>query len=270
VTTFKEADTSVSLGAPVEFYKFSGELGNYFYTNDSVPHTYKGDVYLPENISRTAIEITSVLDSIVTVDVELPVTNKLAQLYCLVNLPTFLNVEIFRWHRETDIEVETKRIWSGQSTGYKISDNWATIETSSRLHANLNLSTNQVTCQAQCNHRLYDSRCKLNPNDFKWNTTALIIKGTKIFVENDQNEDHILKLGKLVVDRTGENRIITDNMSNTITVIYPFIDIVPGEPVSIYMGCDKAYSTCIEKFNNVVNFGGFKWLPIDNPFNGGI
>lgn len=268
--SFQSSDVSVRNGAPVEFYKFTGELGDYFYTNDNVERVYNGDTYLPENIARTAIELSSVLDSIVTVDINLPIINRLAMLYNFTKLPTFLDCEIFRWHRGTSLATDVKRIWSGKSVGFSAVDNTATISTQSLLQANLSASTNQVICQSQCNHRLYDSRCKVNPDDFKWTATVSLIRGTKIFVDNTHNEAHNLKLGKIVIDRTGENRIIYDNISTTIFVTYEFIDIVPGDTVTIFAGCDKAYSTCLNNFNNIPNFGGFKWLPIDNPYKNGF
>lgn len=40
----------------------------------------------------------------------------------------------------------------------------------------------------------------------------------------------------------------------------PF-DIVVGDTFSIVAGCDHLRGTCVAKFNNIVNFGGFPYLP---------
>ena len=267
---YSDNDLSISDGAPVEFYKFTGELGEYYYTNDNIPHTYAGNTYLPEPITRTAIEVTSVLDSIVTVDIILPFNNELIMLYNFLKMPVNLDVEIYRWHRGTTIATETKRIWSGVAVGFPVEDNRGKISTQSALHAKLSNSTNQIICQSQCNHILYDSRCKVVEADFTWSATVTRIRGSKITVDNDHNADGNLKLGKLVIDRTGENRIITDNVNNVVTVVYDFIDIVVGDTIKLIAGCDKSYTTCLNNFNNIENFGGFKWLPSDNPFVSGI
>jgi uncharacterized phage protein (TIGR02218 family) len=37
--------------------------------------------------------------------------------------------------------------------------------------------------------------------------------------------------------------------------------ISPGDEYTVYPGCDKRHSTCKNKFNNVLNFGGFPWVP---------
>lgn len=272
MTTFKQADISVSLGSPVEFYKFTGELGEYFYTSDNEPHTYGGDVYEPANISRSAIEVTATADSIVTNDITLPVTNTLVQLYCLLKMPASLSVEIFRWHRGTDIATQTEKVWSATAVGFKADQKEGVISTQLSLQAYLTLSTNQVICQAQCNHRLYDRFCKVNVADFTWHSTITRIKGVQIFIDTTgiPVSDNNLKLGKIIIDRTGENRVITESVSTRVSVTHEFIDAIIGEPVTVIAGCEKSYTACKDKFNNLVNFGGFKWLPVDNPYQMGI
>ena len=37
--------------------------------------------------------------------------------------------------------------------------------------------------------------------------------------------------------------------------------IVPGDPFDVVAGCDKQFSTCIDKFSNASNFRGFPHLP---------
>lgn len=38
-------------------------------------------------------------------------------------------------------------------------------------------------------------------------------------------------------------------------------DIVAGEAFSIVMGCDKAFETCAQRYNNALNFRGFPHMP---------
>jgi len=259
--TYAQKDNSISDGSPVELYKFVGELGNYYYTNDNVSHSYGGKDYIPTNIIRSAIDVTSVLDSIVTVDVTFPITNEIIQLYNFRTMPIRLSVEIFRFHRGDDIDTQSKRIWFGEAVSFPVNGEYGSISTQSSLQAYLTLATNQIVCHTQCNHKLYDARCKINPDDFKWSATVQIIRGVKIIVDDDHNPDGALKLGKIVNDRTGEYRIITDNKSNVISLTYEFIDIKIGDTVTLFTGCDRSYTTCRTKFDNVDNFGGLSWLP---------
>lgn len=46
--------------------------------------------------------------------------------------------------------------------------------------------------------------------------------------------------------------------------------IAEGTKLKAYAGCDKTNRTCSKKFGNILNFGGFPFIPIDNPFSGTI
>jgi uncharacterized phage protein (TIGR02218 family) len=38
-------------------------------------------------------------------------------------------------------------------------------------------------------------------------------------------------------------------------------NVAVGDTFNVVAGCDRLYSTCINKFDNVVNFRGFPWIP---------
>jgi hypothetical protein len=38
--------------------------------------------------------------------------------------------------------------------------------------------------------------------------------------------------------------------------------------VKIYPGCDRTKETCNDKFSNILNYGGFAWIPAKSPFDG--
>ena len=41
-----------------------------------------------------------------------------------------------------------------------------------------------------------------------------------------------------------------------------------GVPVTLYPGCDHSRVTCISKFDNRPNYGGFDEIPTRNPMDG--
>lgn len=269
--SYIDKDRSIEDGEPVELYKFVGELGAYYYTNDSQPRDYGGNTYVPSTISRSAIEVTSVLDSISTVDVLLPLSHPLAKLYCYMTMPQTLNVEIYRWHRGTSLTTDVKKIWDGRAVGFSVGAHEAAINTQSILQAGLNSSTNQVVCQALCNHKLYDGRCKVQRDDWKLTSRVTKIQDLKVYIQDDfTTGGEGLKYGTMIIDRTNESRLIFEDNGTEIVVTYAYIDIVVGDTVTIYTGCNKSYAMCKDKFDNILNFGGFKWLPTDNPYTGGI
>jgi uncharacterized phage protein (TIGR02218 family) len=42
---------------------------------------------------------------------------------------------------------------------------------------------------------------------------------------------------------------------------------VGGDVLSLYPGCDHSMATCISKFNNLVNYGGFPYMTQKNPWS---
>lgn len=91
-----------------------------------------------------------------------------------------------------------------------------------------------------------------------------------IVVNDDGVADHDLKGGEIINNRTGERRMVADNLANSIDINYGFLDIVEGDVVSMVRGCDHSSATCKAKFNNFDNYGGFLFIPTKNPYDGGL
>ena len=253
---------------PIECFKIVGELKPYFYTSDGEPITVAGVVYEPlEGLTRTAIELTAITDSLQTVDILVPITSDIAVDYALREMPVSFEVEIRNVDRDTD---EIELVYQGEYVSIEVIDNYVSIKTQSIIQAQLNNQTNQVVLGTSCNHVLYDALCKVDIALHTFTTTVLAIKGTKITVVNDFVGNDALQVGLMVNTRTGETRTITSNIDNIIRVGYDFIDIIVGDEVNLIRGCNHKYNTCKNVFNNVPNYGGFMWLPTTNPYENEI
>lgn len=258
-------DISVDKGAPVECYKFIGELKTYYYTSDNQVVTCDGNDYIPlSGISRSALEISSLLDSVSTIDVIVPVTCAMAQAYSFLKMPMTLDVEIREFHR--DNPTDFKVTWRGQSVSFPFQENYSTIRTQSIIQASLSQQLNQIYFQTPCNHLVYDEHCTLDPAAFTTAATVTDIKGSVITVDSTGNADHALIVGKCINTRTSESRLIVENIGDILTLGYAFIDVRDGDTLHLVRGCDNSYTTCRTVFNNLINFSGFKWMPSTNPY----
>lgn len=265
--SYTSVDTSVKDGAPIECYKFIGELGVFRYTSNNEQVTVNSETYIPlSDIKRSAIETSSLLDSAQTIDITIPITCPLAVTYNFLKMPLTLDVEIRVVHRGTNFDTDWKLIWGGESTKFPVSNNTATISTQSVIQSGLGSQLNQVLFQTPCNHNVYDLHCTLDPSLFTTTSTVTNIKNNVITVDDTDVADGVLAVGKLVNTRTGESRVIVSNIGKIVTIGYGFIDLVLGDTVEMVQGCDNAYSTCLTKFNNLINFGGFMFLPTTNPY----
>ena len=50
----------------------------------------------------------------------------------------------------------------------------------------------------------------------------------------------------------------------TLTLNVPLVRAIGGQDLQIVPGCDGEHQTCIDKFNNLDNFGGFPSVPDRN------
>lgn len=115
-----------------------------------------------------------------------------------------------------------------------------------------------------CNNALFDSRCKLLKASFKVSGTAT--GGTVGTITSALGQAAgYFELGYVEI-KTGVNaglrRQVKFFSSGTFTLLYPLpAACASGDTFDAYPGCDKLESTCIDKFNNKPNFGGFPYVP---------
>lgn len=267
--TYAANDRSIESGAPVEFYKFTGPFGIFRYTSDNEPGVCNGETYLPliGGISKTAVETSTVVDSVVTCDITIPASSELAKLYCYVTTPDDLMVEVRRVHRGDDWNTEWKMEWFGFGMDTSTSGDQSVIRTGSVIQAMLTGNIASLYYQRSCNHALFDSRCKVNKAGWTLTTTIVKIQSSLITVDNDQTADGSLSGGEIINTRTGESRSIYENNDNEIKISYPFTEAEIGDTIELVFGCDhRRLGDCMNRFNNVNNYGGFDFIPTVNPF----
>ena len=75
--------------------------------------------------------------------------------------------------------------------------------------------------------------------------------------------------GEIKVGNT--RRTITHQVGDSITINRPFgADVVAGSPFTAYPGCGHTPNECVEKFDNMLNYGGQTHLPIANPYESNL
>jgi uncharacterized phage protein (TIGR02218 family) len=269
--TYEDKDTSVHDGSPIYAFKFVGPDGEeYCYTNSDQDETIAGTIYTKQNIECSTIEVTSVLDSKSTIDITLPVNSDLAQLFSLFKSRDRLDVEIREVHRDTDFATESVMAWKGYAVYHSTTGRETTIQTGTVIQAILQTYANTIYYQAPCNHVLYDDRCKVVRSDHTTQAIVTVVNDKEITVDDDGVDNAVLRAGEIKNLRTGERRFIFTNILNVIDIGYAFDDIVIGDTVELTKGCIRSFSECNTKFNNLANYGGFVYVPDDNPFTGEI
>lgn len=126
-----------------------------------------------------------------------------------------------------------------------------------------------------CRAILGDSKCRKDLTDFTFLATINTVNDFTTFTIDlpTSKEDHYFAYGNvefLTGKSSGLVQEIKDNTGNSIKLQLPSVYTFSiGDQVKIIAGCDKKKNTCKDKFNNVVNFRGFSFVPgLDNLISG--
>jgi len=266
--TYTTKDKSVSDGAPIECYQFVAPFKTWRYTSHSEPVTVAGNVYTPLPIVRTAIDTGSIIDSLVTMDFVIPSMDDLALSFCFEQSPKELIATVYRVHEGDDYSTQYKVEWIGTFSGASASGDLATLSTSSLFQTELNSNMSAVLYQRSCNHVLFDARCKVVRATYTHSTIVTKVQDQIITVDDMFYAASELISGEMTNTRTGEVQGIITNLADVIRVGYKFFDIIVGDTVELTLGCNHSrLGHCKTRFSNVVNYGGFDFIPSKDTFS---
>lgn len=265
-------------GSPVELYTFYSDAftSDYTYTSYDEDVIYDSKTYQAVPINRSQPELSQEYEAqSLTIDVhkDLP----LVQLWVNGVPPRIVWVKIERYHVSDGSVPEVITFWQGRVRGVVWKTNSASIECYP-LNTAFDKNGLKLWYGAPCQHMLYDtSTCKVPAASFK--VVASITQISGLTLTSPQfgtfpNNDLVPQgwwVGGFVSSSDGTLRFITDHGgvgNNVITLTAPFESgsLSVGASVDIFAGCDRKYTTCKNKFNNLNNYGGWPFVPAKNPF----
>lgn len=130
----------------------------------------------------------------------------------------------------------------------------------------LNVSSPRNIYQAGCMRTLYDGGCKVNREKFTVNgrVTANSATGTELACNLTQADGWFNQgVIKFTSGRNaGLSRTVKEHKNGRLSFALrlPFPP-QSGDVFKIYPGCDKRQETCGKKFDNIVHFRGFPYIP---------
>lgn len=119
---------------------------------------------------------------------------------------------------------------------------------------------------ASCRYALFDSQCSLSSSPFALNTTITSVTSQSNFAGNYSDPPaNYYALGNVVFKsglNAGLRMMVRSSATSFVTLLAPMpFTIEPGDAITLFPGCDKTQATCQNKFNNLLNFGGFPYIP---------
>lgn len=265
---FNDKEISAWGGRPDEFYVFHIVGGPiYRYTPMRLPLTYQGFTYQPKVMRRGNFTFKKDFSGDDALEIEVQADlDLLANFKIIVPRRTML-VTIYRRHRGDD-DLDVHPVFFGRVRGVAWEGAKATISCDS-MYAMTKRGGLNVWYQVQCNHFVYDAGCSLQKADWRVTGTLQAMNGVKVTAPMfAMRPDGWLKYGFLEAGHG--SYFIVDHVGDTVTLMHAMEGIDLTETVSAYAGCDRTLDTCWDKFQNGLNYLGFKWSPADNIFVDGI
>lgn len=268
--TYNATEISAQSGAPVELYEFVVEGVTYRYTSGDLDYVLGVNTYTALPMERTALSDTDDLpknDMQITVKRDFPV----AEFFRVAPPSSVVTAQMLEVHR-TDVDQQAITKWKGRV----LSVNWEGIKATlycENTYTSLKRPGLRRAYSRQCPHVLYGAvGCRLVAADFREVCTLTAVSGTELqSAEFDAQVDGFFDGGYIEFEKAPgifDRRAIRSHVGNTITMTHAIANLAASDVVNAYPGCDHTFATCLAKFDNTDNFGGFPNIPGQNPFGG--
>lgn len=260
------ADTSYTTGRPVEMYQIDQGISSRHYTSHAKPVSFNNFIFKPLNITRDEVETSD--DSFKgTLTLSLPRTDPLAVELIGATLEIPMVITLFRGHLVGNQVENVSVYWKGRIVTTKAQDNEIKVDCES-VFTSLKRAGLRARYEKTCRHEVFDRGCKVNEANFRKVATIDAVNVMHITLSGEAAPIGYYTAG-MVIFSDGTTRLITKHEAQgEITISRPHPNAQPGERVTLLPGCDHSIDTCKNKFNNYINYGGWPYIPIKNPFGG--
>lgn len=269
MSSYDALESSVEGSRPIEVYKFAIGTEVYRYTSAEDDVTVGADTYVAEAISRGPIA-QGHDDRNRILDITLPADNVFAAKYIDIVPGQRATGTIIRLQRDEVPTFNTQVvIYKGfvRSVRFPGNGREAVIGILS-IEAATSRPIPRFTYQGLCNHVLYDGGCGVNSTNYRMTGTVTAVNGNVITVSGASGEaDGYYTAGFVTPTGLTDFRMVLKHVGDDLTLLLPFPVGLTGQTIDVFAGCNHMISGhCQTRFNNVIEHGGFAFVPKKNPF----
>lgn len=273
--TYQQFETSPESGQPIELYEFSIGATTYYWTSaeDTIAVSAQDYVALP-GLKRSKIG-QGPEERDATLTITMPGVNDFVRPYIAAVPSSRATVTIKRLHRPDFPGPQVVTIFEGIVKAVNFDGDGGRIAKVAvePLVGATSRPVPQFTYQGLCNHVLYDDQCQVDDTSPSYRTTLTVtgVSGNVLTISGLAGFGDGWFTGGLVEVNGGlDARMILDHTGNTVTLHIPFPSSPLGNLATVLAGCAHDITTCKNKFDNVINYGGFAFVPTVNIFETGI
>ena len=260
--TYQAIETSREDGNVLELFKFTFGAETTRLTSYYKDIVFQGSTWTSLAISRDDVQ-NSIEEALNEIKIFMPMSHPIPEMY-INNVPGRVgSVEVFRAHADDPAE-ETVLDFEGFIAQVSFDAALVATLTCKPNSSVFKRSAPRFTYQSNCNHILYDTGCKIDRALFRHTALVNAISGRTITVSGLSGQGVDWAIGGMVKIPAGgddDARLILEQSGDTITLLNVFADEVLNTTVDVFAGCDHSLAICESKFANVINFGGFPYVP---------
>jgi len=245
-----------------ELYEFAMSTSTYRYTSASEDVSAWGLTFTAAPIGRAALETS---DDLNRSGLAISAMANLPYVAAALGNYQYGTVTVYAWNGDTEA---WDTVWSGRVVNITLSGPEAQIATESILTAPRRLGLSGKF-QTMCRHVLYGSGCGLDKDamvdpDYLWrfDGTVSLVSGYAVTVPGlNAKASGTYTYGVAVFGALG-SALITDHTGDVITLLSLIPGLAAASAATVYAGCDRLNETCRDRFGDLLNFGGYPWLPL--------
>ena len=266
--SFDDIERSNYSGKPLVLYEFTLGETVWHYCGGQSDLTFNGVLYKAIAVSYAEYSMSGDPDSD---DLSINISTKAAVTDLFNGTPPSDPIQVaIRTLHSGDTEAPV--VWSGTvKSGRRVSRAEFIFNCNSLL-STLKRNGLRLFWQRGCQHALYDRLCRVNPDDHDTLAQVSAMTGASLTVSG------IAALGDgyfsggylsfLSPYGTTDRRAIERHVGNVLHLLGATDGIEVGSWITVLPGCNRTTPVCLNKFNNLDNYGGFPHMPDKSPFDG--
>lgn len=251
---------------PAELFKFKQGAEVWTFSGSSFDIVFLSEVYIADTVKRSSI--TKGSDPFKSnVDVSFSMDNTFASQFLgfTPDIGTTLDIYVVDTEEpDTDYAITWKgRVMDASTTGGVIS------LVCEPIHTSMQTVGLRARYERGCRHLLYSRGCGVEMENYSRSANVVNMTSIDELTLDITASDGYYSAGMVELEN-GAIRYITSQVGQVVKLARPFHadNLAVGDTVEIYPGCDQTKSTCDSKFGNILNFGGWSYIPTTNPFEG--
>ena len=269
--TFAAIAQLVSGQRPFFLYAFAKGTTEYLFTNRNFDISWTipgvtGTLWTPSSISHDRVpDATEAFRSEFTIQV--PLTDAFARTF--LNGLSYQDLRVTVWKGFlNDPDEELAVVYKGTLISITPDSRGVIRMSFMTAVANLQRKGLAAVIQRPCRHALYGRNCGVVRTSFQLtaDVDSVISGGSAVTISEAGAEADGYYSGG-VIEFGGQLEMILKHVGTRLDFALAIPTLMVGSSVQISPGCNLTQSVCLNRFNNLENFGGFPFIQ-DTPFDG--